>query len=74
VSLSGGNKRKLSLAMALVGGPQAGGYDRPLLSSTYAVLVIEPFCVQFVTSFYPSILLHVTETTQRVLHKVLTFS
>jgi hypothetical protein len=31
----------------------AGAYTRPLLSSTQAVLVSEPFCVQFVTTYDP---------------------
>jgi len=34
---------------------EAGAYTRPLLSSTSAVLVSEPCCVQFVTSYDPSI-------------------
>ena len=33
----------------------AGAYTRPLLTSTLAVLVSEPFYVQFVTSYDPSI-------------------
>jgi len=34
---------------------EAGAYTRPLLSSTLAVLPSEPFFVQFVTSYDPSI-------------------
>jgi hypothetical protein len=34
---------------------QAGAYTRPLLSSTYAVLVSEPVCVHFVESHDPCV-------------------
>jgi hypothetical protein len=34
---------------------EAGAYTRPLLSSTQAVLVSAPFCVQFAKSYDPSI-------------------
>ena len=34
---------------------QAGADTRPLIRSTYAVLISEPLWVQFVTSYDPSI-------------------
>jgi hypothetical protein len=37
-------------------------------------LVIEPCCVQLVTSYDPSIALHATETTQRIPQKVFALS
>jgi len=34
---------------------EAGAYTRPLLTSTSAILISEPVCVPFVTSYDPSI-------------------
>jgi len=40
-----------SVAADSIEHPQAGAYTRPLLSSTYAVLISEPFCVHFVAIY-----------------------
>ena len=47
-------------------GRHAGAHTRPLLSSTSAVLVSEPFCVKIVTNYDPLLSLHATETTRKV--------
>jgi hypothetical protein len=46
---------KMPAMPAMGSGSAAGAYTRPLFSSTSAVLVSEPMCVPFVTSFDPSI-------------------
>jgi hypothetical protein len=59
---------------------RAGDSSRPLLSSTSATFVGEMFCVQIVTKYDSSILLHAVTpprscyTTQRFPQKVLTLS
>jgi len=52
---------------------EVGAYTRPLSTSTQAVLVSEPFCVQFVKylSYNPSTLLHAAETTRRLTKRCL---
>jgi hypothetical protein len=45
---------------------EARADTRPLLISTLAVLVSKLFCIGFVTSYDPSILLHAAESTQRL--------
>jgi hypothetical protein len=44
----GGGSAEIACGIAV---EEAGGYSRPLFSSTLAVLVSEPLCVQFVTTY-----------------------
>jgi len=45
----------LPIAAAVHAHREAGAYTRPIPSSTSALLVSEPYCVQFMTSYGPSI-------------------